>query len=171
VEHPQESMFERFMIGALSDAETASFVAHVSGCDPCAKKLEVEAQAELAIAEVHAAAKRPAPRRSLPRTGRPVLGAVAGSLALAAAVLLFVLGRPKTHEDDRVQTMTVSDQRPTQPIPLVVCPDGIDQEKCVEDAHRHGLFVSYPPWASAPPLGGGRSGQGPSGSPFSVQQM
>jgi hypothetical protein len=169
VDHPQAAMFERFVIGALTDEETASFVAHVSGCDPCAKKLEAEAKVELAIAEVHAASRRIAPRALARRW--PLMGAGAGALALAAAVLLFVLSRSQGHRDAPTQTMTVAAPPAAQPIPLVVCPDGLDQEKCVEEAHRHGLFVGYPPWGAAPPLGGGRSGQGPSGSPFSVQQM
>ena len=94
--------------------------------------------------------------------------AAAGALALAAAILLLVLSR-RNHEEALPATMTVSTAKACEPIPLTVCPDGSDQEKCIEDAHRHGRFVSYPPWASTPPLGGGRSGQGPSASPVPGQ--
>ncbi len=182
MDHPQQPKFEAFAIGALTDEESAAFVEHVSTCDDCAKKLEAEARAELAILEVHAASKLDAPRvrgvRGV-RAPKVTVWRAAGALALAAALLLFVLSRRGAQPT--ATTMTVSVSAPSiaasagapgsQPIPLVVCPDSLDQEKCVEDAHRHGLFVSYPPWASAPPLGGGRSGQGPTGSPFSTRQM
>lgn len=184
MDHPRDSAFEAFVIGALDERESAAFVAHASACDACATKLASEAQAELAVLEVHAASRSEIPKaKAAPHAkaapakvkSRLVMWSSAGALALAAAVLLFLFsGRGRREEAGNTSsktTMTVSAPRATQPIPLVTCPDGLEQEKCVEDAHRHGLFVGYPPWASAPPLGGGRSGQGPSGSPFNPQSM
>ena len=176
MDHPQDSIIEAFVIGALPEPETAAFIAHVSECDVCAKKLEAEAKTELAIVEVVAASKVASPVRARThRKRRPrLLWGAAGGLALAAAILLLVLSRKDRGDaptSTSTTTMTVSAPRAEAPIPLVVCADGLEQEKCVEEAHRHGLFVSYPPWASAPPLGGGRSGPGPNGSPFAPQQM
>ena len=172
MDHPRASAFERFIIGALTDVESASFVTHVSDCDACAKKLEAEAQLELAIVEVHAASNASRPVRRAPPARRwRLIGVGAGSLALAAALFVVLGRRHEAHDAARVQTATVSARRAVEPIPLTVCPDDLEQEKCVEEAHRHGLFVSYPPWASGPPLGGGRAGQGPSSSPFTPQQM
>lgn len=178
MDHPLDSTFESFVIGAMAEAERSAFVAHVSECEACAKKLASEAQAELGMYEVHAAAKAASttPTKSakqgnvvrLAGRRRSAIMAAAGALALAAAILLLVLSR-RNHEEALPATMTVSTAKASEPIPLTVCPDGSDQEKCIEDAHRHGRFVSYPPWASTPPLGGGRSGQGPSASPFPVQ--
>jgi hypothetical protein len=168
-------MFESFVIGAMPEPETRAFVAHVSECESCAKKLAIEAHAELAVLEVHAASKGAIHRGAPVKSRSRARWAGTGALALAAAVLLFVLFGRGRHEEASSSTpkstMTVSAPRAAEPIPLVICPDGRGQEKCVEDAHRHGLFVSYPPSAGAPPLGGGRSGQGPNGSPFSPQQM
>src|SRR5205807_2647023 len=57
------------------------------------------------------------------------------------------------------------------PIPLVVCADGPEQGKCVQNAHRRGLYVRWPDWAGAPPLGGRRNpGAGPADSPFSIAE-
>jgi hypothetical protein len=163
-------VFESFVIGALDAADSEAFVAHVSTCDACAAKLQNESRHELAIAEVHAASPKRVLPGIVPAKRRTAAWIGAGALALAAALLLFVLGRPRVPVEGRTETMTVTAPPVTTPIPLVVCRDGRGQEKCVEEAHRHGLFVSYPPWAKAPPLGGGRSGQGPNGPPF-VQQM
>lgn len=176
MDHPQDSAFESFVIGAMSDEESAAFVAHTSACDACAKKLEVEAQTELAMFEVHAESVRAKPVRLLDvnRRRRALYAGATGALALAAALFLFVRGRTAPDDEPSKTTMTVTVTAPpaTQaPKPLVVCPDGLQQEKCVEDAHRHGLFVSYPPWAGPPSLGGGRSGTGPNGSPFTGQQQ
>jgi hypothetical protein len=216
IDHPLESTFESFVIGALAEGESAAFVAHVSECDACAKKLEGEAQAELGMYEVASAAKGAAEvaakgdakvaakgdakvaakggadaaarmsststttTTTTTTTGGATEGSVVGlrtwrrnamvlgsAFALAAAILVVLTRR--NHEEALPATMTVSTANAAEPIPLTVCPDGNDQEKCIEDAHRHGRFVSYPPWASTPPLGGNRSGQGPSGSPFPVQ--
>lgn len=170
MDHPQAAMFESFVIGALTEEESAAFVAHVSDCDACATKLEAEARGELAIREVHDASRRGAPKKVVRRWSLAAGGA--GALALAAAVLLLVLSRSQGRRDVPDPTTTALAPTAATPIPLVVCPDGLAQAKCVEEAHRHGLFVSYPPWGSAPPLGGGgRSGPGPNGSPFSAQQM
>ena len=101
---------------------------------------------------------------------------VAAFAAAAVLLLFFGFGREKgdvasSPISSAKSTMKVSAPRAAAPVPLVVCPDGEGQNKCVEDAHRHGLVVSYPPWAAAPPLGGGRPGQGPNGSPFAPNHM
>ena len=128
--------------------------------------------------EVHAETKKagrsiPASAIDIHRRRRAVYAGVAGALALAAVLFLFVRDRSGGSNDDpskTTMTVTVTAPPATQaPHPPVVCPDNLQQEKCIEDAHRHGLFVSYPPFAGAPSLGGGRSGPGPSGSPFAGQ--
>jgi len=164
MEHPERTVFELFVLGALTKTDSDVFIAHVSSCETCSKTLRDEAQAELAVREVHAAAKRVA-RVKRPAATRLRMWGGAGALALAASIAFFVLSRHRP-QIAPPSTMTVSATK-TEPIPLVVCPDGLGQEKCVEDAHRHGLFVSYPPWASAPPLVG--SGRGPNASPFASQ--
>jgi hypothetical protein len=177
MDHPHKETFESFVIGALSDDESAALVAHASVCDDCAKTLAREAQIELSMFELHAAAKTTPAKQEVARPVatvtrlRPRARALAigtSALALAAAVVLLVRSRGHV-EEPLPSTMTVTTAKASEPIPLTICPDGSEQEKCIEEAHRHGLFVGYPPWASTPPLGGGRAGQGPSGSPFPAQ--
>lgn len=170
MDHPAHAIFEAYVIGALTEPASDSFTSHVATCEVCAKKLEAEARAELGMLEIHAATKAAPPRVTAdrPRIRRPRLWAGASVLAIAASVLL-ILALRRSHEIAPPSSMTVSVTRPSEPIPLVVCPDGVHQEECVETAHRHGLFVRYPAWGSAPPLGGSRGGQGPSGSPFPSQ--
>jgi hypothetical protein len=44
------------------------------------------------------------------------------------------------------------DAESSGPIPDVICADGPEQDACVAEAHRHGLFVAYPTRAGAPRL-------------------
>ncbi len=178
-DHPNAAAFEAFVIGALDEPERAKFVEHVSTCDMCAATLEREAAVELALMDVHEASKK---KRSVRPTSTVPLrndivplrraSIVVGAVAIAAALFLFLRSRdPKEATTGPAMTMTVQANAPpeTAPIPPVTCLDGMGQEKCIEDAHRHGLFVVYPPWAKSPPLGG--AGRGPNGPPFGDEAM
>lgn len=183
MDHPNDATIEHYVIGALEGAAHDDFVAHVSACEACAAKLAREAETELAVLEVSEA--RRARARTAKSTAAPAatidldaqrrrrrLLTAATVIALAAAVLLFLRSKKEDDARDRApMSMKASAPRTAAPIPLVTCPDGIGQEKCIEDAHRHGLSVGYPPWAGAPPLGGGPSDRGPNGSPFAPPAM
>jgi hypothetical protein len=186
VEHPEATEFEAFVIGALDDARRTAFLAHVDGCDACSAKLEAEAKAELAILEVHEAAKEAPKKKQAPSAAGanvrriPIRGVAAVTAVLVVAASLFFYIRSKRNEGASTSstapmTMTVTTAATTAPaeapIPPVVCLDGEGQEKCIDDAHQHGLVVKYPPWAKGPLFGGGPSGRGPNGSPFAPPSM
>jgi hypothetical protein len=145
-DHVAASEIEEFVIGALTEDRRARFEEHVASCDECGERLAREARLELALVEVAAAAPRR--RRSLAaRT------AWAAPIAVVAVVIAFTL------RDDHRGVAGGGRAR-------VVCADGPDQLACVEDAERHGLFVQYPDWAGAPPLGDPDPASGPSTAPF-----
>jgi hypothetical protein len=180
--HPEAADFEAYVIGALENEARHAFLAHVSECEACAATLQREARVELAMFEVHEAARKNELEKGSPqanrgarvltlRPKRRTMTLAIGALAAAAAIFFFHrIRKSPAPSNGPPMTMTVTAPRETTPIPPVTCPDGMDQERCVEDAHRHGLFVAYPPWAAAPPLGGG-SGRGPNGPPFGDGQM
>src|SRR5262249_3991834 len=134
--HPDSASFEEFVLGVLRPERAEVFTEHVAGCDACSARLAREGRVAGLLEGV---GREPA--------GRPVLvGAVtkrrrafvaAGAvLAVAAALALVFRGKQDP-----------SPAAPSAPIANVVCPDGPNQVACVEDAHRHGLYVEYPSWA------------------------
>jgi len=148
-DHVDASEIEDFVIGALAGDRRARFETHLSSCDHCAQRLAREARLEVALVEVQAAAAATRRRQRL------VAGSMWGAPVLVVAILAaLVLGkgdRPGGAGSARAH---------------VVCSDGPDQLACVDDAHRHGLFVQYPVWAGPPPFGEQDPSAGPSAAPF-----
>lgn len=137
--HPDDGTIERFVMGMLDD--DADFVAHVAGCDECSRKLQREAEVELAMFEIGArasasraaearAAAAPAPRAKL---ARRVLGP---ALAFAAAAALIVwVGHRR---------MRPAPSDATAAVRVVTCPDGPRQLECIAEANRSGARLEYP---------------------------
>jgi len=161
-EHLEPAELEQFVLGTLDDTRLAQFEAHVSRCAACAASLTREARLELALVEL---APRPVgpPIALRGVRARRVVPAI---LVAAAAVALLVVRRPGAPPREAGR----------RSIPDVICAAGPDQAACVQRAHRHGLYVQYPGWAGAPPLGDRaldiasglvlRSAVGPSLPPF-----
>ncbi len=137
--HPDDSTIERFVMGMLDD--DADFVAHVSGCDECSRKLQREAEVELAMFEIRArasasrvaearAARAPAPRA---RRAWRVLGP-ALAFAAAATVIAWVGHR----------RMRPAPSDATAAVRVVTCPDGPRQLECIAEANRSGARLEYP---------------------------
>lgn len=150
-EHTDPLELAMFVRGELTGARLDSFEAHVAACQPCARRLTGEARLEVALAELgpSLASAPPLARRRRARWVPPVV-----ALAAAAAVLLVVVLR------DRAPAPRAANIRS---IPGVVCGDGPAQAECVTNAHRHGLFVAYPPSAGQP-FGGTTLAPGSNGS-------
>jgi hypothetical protein len=155
--HPAESTFEAYVLGILPASERSSFVTHVAECEACSERLSREATLELSLLEARAALP---PRRVTARRRR-VPNVVYLAVAMAAAVLLWFRFRPHP-------PAPVAARAPAAPIPAVECRDWTKQAACIQEAHRHGLYVSYPATDSVPMLGGGASSAGPSAPPFRV---
>lgn len=108
MQHVSQSMLEGYVIGALSDLESAAVEEHVMACASCTARLQKEARLELAFAAV---AER-VPERS--RRAYLIAPAVGGAIAMAAAILLWIAPRdaasdqrPQTADDQA--TTTISD--------------------------------------------------------------
>lgn len=162
-DHPASSDVALFVHGELDGARRARFEAHVAQCGACAEQLAGEARLELALFEV---ASAPPARMSARRTPRRHTATRAAAAAVVAIALVVMTRR------DAAPPIEAS-----RAIPGVICAAGATRASCIERAYRHGLYVQYPSWASAPPLGGlapdtarragvQRSAVGPSSSPF-----
>ncbi len=103
-QHVSQRALEGYVIGALSELECAELEAHVIECEACAARLAREASLELAFTAV-AARGEERPRRV--HLIAPALGA---TLAMAAAVLLWVLPRGEASEQ---HPQTADDQAPS----------------------------------------------------------
>jgi len=172
-EHPTRDALEAFVMGALE--ADPKLEEHLATCDACTARLAEEARLELALHGVADRVRRRTPRAApgaLPPRERPTLrqrtigwAKVLLAATLAAGLVLQTIG-PGLRSPAREAA-----QPAPPPIPNVICPDGLQQVACVEEAHRHGLYVEYPAWAGAPPLGGSRTfGAGPDGAPFPVSR-
>jgi hypothetical protein len=146
-EHPHEQAFVDFVMGTIEPAESHALEAHVSRCEACAARLAREAKVELALAEVARTEEASTPRAASSsgagaadtrHVKRPWRLSRALPLAAAAAAVWAAFA----HRTPSAEA--------SGPIPNVVCPDGAAQDECIERAHRHGLFVAYPPRADAP---------------------
>lgn len=89
--HIAQGTLEAYVTCSLTDVECAEVEAHVASCAPCAARLSREARYELAFAEVAARAERP--RRSI-----SLMVPAAGALAMAAAVLLWMVPRESVEQ-------------------------------------------------------------------------
>jgi hypothetical protein len=155
--HPDDSTIERYVMGALDD--DAAFVAHVGGCPECSRKVQREAEIELAMIDVRSRAAKLAPVRAAalvaeahvpggsspaalrdPRRGgrfdlaRRAIGP-ALVLAAAAAFLLWV-------GQQRIRAQRASSEGAA--VRVVTCPDGPEQLRCVAEANRSGAQLEYP---------------------------
>jgi hypothetical protein len=151
-DHVEASELEAFVIGALDGERLERFEAHLASCESCAARLAREAALEVALVEVQAAAAKPRRRRF-------ASNAAWTAPVLVVAVIAAIALRRGADRDDRQAILA-------RPRPQVVCADGPDQVACVDDAHRHGLFVQYPTWADSPPLGNRDPNAGPWSAPF-----
>jgi anti-sigma factor RsiW len=86
--HIASSDRELYVIGALDPARSAELEAHVAGCPACESALMAEARLELAFEQV---ARSPLRTRRAVRRGMSFVGAGAGALAMAAAILLWLV--------------------------------------------------------------------------------
>lgn len=152
--HPDESTIRRFAMGEL-DVDPG-FVAHVAACDDCSRKLQAEAELEVAMLDVRrraaaagtlepALAHAPGPQPRRTSVARRVLGP-ALAFAAAAAVLVWA-------GHDRLRARLVGDD----PVARVVsCPEGPAQLACIAEAHRSGSRLEYPKGNALAALGSER---------------
>jgi anti-sigma factor RsiW len=111
-EHVSQLELDAYVIGALDDADVTAFEAHVVACEACAKRLQHEAELEVAFAAVVAS---PVPSR-LPRIAS--ISAFAGAaLAMAAATLLWLAPRAETTTTERTPSMAATEEI-APPIPM-----------------------------------------------------
>lgn len=101
--HVSQSALEGYVIGAISELECAELEAHVTECESCAARLAREASLELAFTAVAARSEE------RPRRVHLIAPAVGATLAMAAAVMLWVLPRGETSEQ---HPQTADDQAP-----------------------------------------------------------
>jgi len=160
-DHPTPAEIEAFVLGIRAAAPGSEFEAHVSSCSECAALLAHEARVELALGSVAASSKAPPARAR-----RAVMTATIAALAAAAAWAIARAPAPAGAADvAMIEALRRAPIAASDPIPAAVCPAGPDQRACIEQAHRHGLFVDYPASAGAPQWGG-RAADGPSTCPF-----
>jgi hypothetical protein len=147
--HPDDSTIERFVMGGLDDEE--SFIAHVSACEECSRKLQREAELEVSLIDVRQrAAELDVLEARVRFEAQPIAEATVHPLrarlarsapvfAAAAAVLLLAGVGAR-----RFVASRTSDTTAGAATAVVSCPDGDDQIGCIARAHRAGNLVEYP---------------------------
>ncbi len=85
--HVSAEALEAYVIGALDEVELAAVEAHVMACPVCEARLQHEARLDLAFTAVARQVERP--RKTASIAGP--LAAAGGALAMAAAMILWVL--------------------------------------------------------------------------------
>jgi hypothetical protein len=148
--HPDDSTIDRFAMGALDD--TASFVAHVGGCEECSRKLRRAAEIELAMFDVPAraaisttVAEARAPG-ALPVCASLARRALGPTLAFAAAAAILLWA-------GRERLRSRRDPAGGGVVQVVSCPEGPKQIECIAQAHRSGAQLEYPKGTSLAALG------------------
>jgi hypothetical protein len=126
--HVSSGVLEMYVIGALDDDEVAAVEAHVASCPACEARLQQEARLDLAFTALadHIESR---PRR-VAHLAAPI-AAAGGALAMAAAMMLWVLPhgergeeRPQSSEDPPVLTDTNTGDASTVTASLDLQADG-----------------------------------------------
>ncbi|MBX7116601.1 MAG: hypothetical protein K1X64_19905 [Myxococcaceae bacterium] len=126
-------------MNAASVEDEARLVEHVRACRECEHRLQREAALEIKLEALNA--HLPSPKVIYFPTRRLTWLAA----AIAAGIVLAVVAL--TPEQLRVSSGQVVRIDP------VICPDGPQQNECIDEAHTSGLVVAYPIEAGAPLLG------------------
>jgi hypothetical protein len=147
--HPDDTLIERFIIGALEGDDESAFLAHVGSCDACSDKLAAEARLELTLMDVARVSRdarvtpiRPSQRARL-KAALPVV------FAAAAAVALYV-GRGSWLG---TRSAATQESAGAAPVAVASCPNDARQLDCIAEAHRDGRRLEYPRGGALAALG------------------
>ncbi len=99
--HLSTKALEAYVIGAMDEVECAELEAHVASCASCEARLQHEARLDLAFTAIAEREEAARPRRTA-HFAAPL--AITGSaLAMAAAMILFVLPRGEVERAPSVE--------------------------------------------------------------------